>query len=76
MKTKIQENKAYSAREAMQFFPGRFKTESEFRKFLRTDMESENIFNAKVYTTSKLSRFVIRGEDLKRAAQQLPAATA
>lgn len=74
MKTQIQSNKAYSAREAMQFLPGVFKTESEFRQFLRKDMEEANIFNAKVYTTTTLSRFVIRGDDLAKAAKQLSSA--
>lgn len=73
MKTqqKIEESKVYSAREAIKFLPGLFKSETQFRDYLRADMTGNNVFNAKVYTTSKLSRFVIRGTDLMRAADLL-----
>ena len=67
----IEEAKVYSAREAFQTLPGLFKTETAFRAFLREDIAGANIMNAKVYYTSKLARFVIRGEDLVRARQQL-----
>ena len=67
----IEAAKLYSAREAIKFFPGMFKTETMFRDFLRNDMLTDNIFNAKMYTTSKLPRFVIRGDDLIKAVKLL-----
>lgn len=66
---KIEAARVYSAREAILFLPGVFKSETAFRDFLRKDMTKNNIFNAKMYTTSKLPRFVIRGEDLQRAIE-------
>ena len=71
----IKESKAYSAREAIHFLPGVFKSETAFRDYLREDMTKQNVFNAKMYTTAKLSRFVIRGGDLLKAVSTLRSST-
>lgn len=62
---KIDPTKSYSAREALTFIPKKM-TETEFRDFLRKDMKGANHFNAKTYTTTSQTRFVIRGVDLEK----------
>lgn len=62
---KIDPTKAYSAREALKFIPAKM-SETDFREFLREDIKGKNNFNAKTYTTSTQTRFVIRGVDLAK----------
>lgn len=66
---KIDNNKIYSAREALQFLP-QVANEPAMRKFIEEDMQGENMLGALVVKRASQRRFFIRGANI---ASLLPA---
>lgn len=60
-KMKPDNNKMYSAREALQFFPA-LKNELSMRKFIEEDITTENLLHATIITRGKQRRFFIKGD--------------